>query len=114
MPQCPRDYDLFHVMACRVRVAEAIVAGRKARTACREAFTLAPTERPTGTGHDGLTEPGPGQWLGPLMCLARLLMSFAEGIIASAVHRLNTTVLDGMNKRIKVIKRMDYGCRGID
>ncbi|MBE5202476.1 transposase [Pectobacterium sp. FL60-S17] len=31
-----------------------------------------------------------------------------SGIIASVTHRLNTSVLDGMNNRIKVIKRMAY------
>ncbi|MCH2558624.1 MAG: transposase, partial [Alcanivorax sp.] len=36
------------------------------------------------------------------------------GIIASAAHRLNTSVLEGMNNRIKVIKRMAYGYRDSD
>ncbi|MBP3072648.1 transposase, partial [Acinetobacter baumannii] len=32
----------------------------------------------------------------------------------SALHRLNTSVLEGMNNRIKVIKRMAYGYRDTD
>ncbi|HAR59538.1 MAG TPA: ISL3 family transposase, partial [Alcanivorax sp.] len=39
---------------------------------------------------------------------------YAEGIIASATYRLNTSVLEGMNNRIKVIKRMAYGYRDSD
>ncbi|MCX9003950.1 transposase, partial [Citrobacter portucalensis] len=34
--------------------------------------------------------------------------------IASAAHRLNTSVLEGMNNKIKVIKRMAYGYRDND
>ena len=34
-----------------------------------------------------------------------------EGIVASATYRLNTSVLEGMNNKIKVIKRMAYGYR---
>ncbi len=33
------------------------------------------------------------------------------GIMSSTRHRLNTNVLEGMNNRIKVIKRMAYGYR---
>ncbi len=52
--------------------------------------------------------------LTPLIRFARLLKPYAEGIIASAAHRLNTSVLEGMNNRIKVIKRMAYGYRDSD
>ena len=41
----------------------------------------------------------------------RRLEPYLEGIISSARHRLNTSVLEGMNNRIKVIKRMAYGYR---
>ena len=34
-----------------------------------------------------------------------------SGIVASATWRLNTSVLEGINNRIKVIKRMAYGFR---
>jgi transposase len=45
---------------------------------------------------------------------AKNLKPYAEGIIASAVYSLNTSVLEGVNNRIKVIKRMAYGYRDSD
>ncbi|HDU6294035.1 TPA: transposase [Klebsiella aerogenes] len=42
------------------------------------------------------------------------LKGYVSGIIASATHRLNTSVLEGMNNKIKVIKRMAYGYRDND
>ncbi|MEE4189998.1 MAG: ISL3 family transposase [Halieaceae bacterium] len=45
---------------------------------------------------------------------ARNLKPYAEGIIASASYPLSTSVLEGVNNRIKVIKRMAYGYRDID
>lgn len=47
----------------------------------------------------------------PVIAFARKLQPYAQGIIASARHRLNTSILEGMNNRIKVIKRMAYGYR---
>lgn len=52
--------------------------------------------------------------LEPLIRFARRLKPYAEGIIASATDRLNTSVLEGVNNRIKVIKRMAYGFRDSD
>jgi len=52
--------------------------------------------------------------LAPLIRFARRLKPYAEGIIASATYWLNTSVLEGMNNRIKVIKRMAYGYRDSD
>ena len=52
--------------------------------------------------------------LKPLMHFARCLKPYAEGIIASATYRLNTSVLEGVNNKIKVIKRMAYGFRDSD
>ena len=49
--------------------------------------------------------------LAPVIAFARKLEKYVHGIIASARHRLNTSVLEGMNNRIKVIKRMAYGYR---
>lgn len=46
-----------------------------------------------------------------LVRFTRRLEPYLEGIISSARHRLNTRVLEGMNNRIKVIKRMAYGYR---
>ena len=47
----------------------------------------------------------------PVIAFARKLEKYVHGIIASARYRLNTSVLEGMNNRIKVIKRMAYGYR---
>lgn len=44
-----------------------------------------------------------------LMRFIRKLEPCLDGIVSSARHRLNTSVLEGMNNRIKVIKRMAYG-----
>lgn len=49
--------------------------------------------------------------LKPLITFARRLKPYLSGIIASARIRLQTSVLEGMNNRIKVIKRMAYGYR---
>lgn len=49
--------------------------------------------------------------LPPLIRFARNLAPYLPGIVASAVWRLNTSVLEGINNRIKVIKRMAYGFR---
>uniref|UniRef100_UPI00048618D6 transposase n=2 Tax=Rhodanobacter sp. OR87 TaxID=1076523 RepID=UPI00048618D6 len=49
--------------------------------------------------------------LPPLVAFAKRLAPYIDGIIASALYRLNTSVLEGMNNRIKVIKRMAYGYR---
>lgn len=46
-----------------------------------------------------------------LMRFTRKLEPYLDGIVSSARHRLNTSVLEGMNNRIKVIKRMAYGYR---
>ncbi len=52
--------------------------------------------------------------LKPVQLFARRLKNYVWGIIASAHHRLNTSVLEGMNNRIKVMKRMAYGYRDND
>ncbi|MAS10782.1 ISL3 family transposase [Endozoicomonas sp. G2_2] len=52
--------------------------------------------------------------IAPLQQFAKRLSAYVEGIIASAVHPMNTSVLEGMNNRIKVIKRQAYGFRNAD
>jgi len=52
--------------------------------------------------------------LAPVQQFARRLKGYVEGIIASATYRMNTSVLEGMNNKIKVIKRMAYGYRDND
>ena len=46
-----------------------------------------------------------------LITFANRLKGYVHGIIASAQYRMNTSVLEGMNNKIKVIKRMAYGYR---
>ena len=50
----------------------------------------------------------------PLILFAKRLQPYISGIIASATHPLNTSVIEGINNRIKVIKRMAYGFRDND
>ena len=47
----------------------------------------------------------------PLVRFARRLRPYLAGILASAAWHLNTSVLEGINNRIKVIKRMACGFR---
>ena len=49
--------------------------------------------------------------LAPLQRFARNLRKYARGILASAHFHMHTSVLEGVNNRIKVIKRMAYGFR---
>ena len=52
--------------------------------------------------------------LAPLQRFARNLRKYARGILASARFTMHTSVLEGVNNRIKVIKRMAYGFRDSD
>jgi len=47
----------------------------------------------------------------PLKAFARKLKPYLHGIVASAMHPLHTSRLEGINNKIKVIKRMAYGYR---
>lgn len=49
--------------------------------------------------------------LAPLQRFARNLQRYARGILASARFHLHASLLEGVNNRIKVIKRMAYGFR---
>lgn len=46
-----------------------------------------------------------------LITFAKRLRPYLQGIVNSASYPLSTSVLEGMNNRIKVIKRMAYGYR---
>lgn len=52
--------------------------------------------------------------LEPLKLFARRLRPYLRGILASAIYPLHTSGLEGINNKIKVIKRMAYGYRDID
>ena len=47
----------------------------------------------------------------PLKEFARKLRGYLPGILAHCKWRLNTSILEGINNKIKVIKRMAYGYR---
>ncbi|WP_370280815.1 transposase, partial [Pontibacterium sp.] len=47
----------------------------------------------------------------PLLDFARKLKPYLHGIVASAIHPLHTSRLEGKKNNIKVIKRMAYGYR---
>lgn len=47
----------------------------------------------------------------PLRRFAKRLKPYVPGIVAHCRHRLHTSLLEGINNKIKVIKRMAYGFR---
>ena len=47
----------------------------------------------------------------PLAQFANKLSVYLEGLLAYTKYRLTTGVLEGMNNKIKVIKRVAYGFR---
>lgn len=49
--------------------------------------------------------------LAPAIQFARRLRKYLRGILASAIYPMNSSILEGVNNRIKVIKRMAYGFR---
>lgn len=46
-----------------------------------------------------------------LVQFAKRLNKYRRGILASAIYPMNSSILEGVNNRIKVIKRMAYGFR---
>lgn len=50
----------------------------------------------------------------PLLQFGQRLKNYLHGIVASAVHPLHTCRLEGMNNKIKLMKRMAYGYRDIE
>ena len=50
----------------------------------------------------------------PLQQFASKLKRYLHGIVASSEHRLHTGRLEGMNNKIKLMKRMGYGYRDIE
>lgn len=49
--------------------------------------------------------------LSPAIQFAKRLRKYLRGILASAIYPMNSSILEGVNNRIKVIKRMAYGFR---
>lgn len=50
----------------------------------------------------------------PLKKFARMLKNHMEGILAHCKYKINTGILEGINNKIKVIKRVAYGFRDFD
>jgi transposase len=50
----------------------------------------------------------------PLMLFARRLKGYLQGILNHCLWPLHTGILEGINNKIKVIKRMAYGFRDHD
>jgi transposase len=49
--------------------------------------------------------------IAPVIKFAKQLRKYLRGILASAIYPMNSSILEGVNNRIKVIKRMAYGFR---
>ena len=49
--------------------------------------------------------------IAPVIQFAKRIKKYLRGILASSIYRMNSSVLEGVNNRIKVIKRMAYGFR---
>lgn len=47
--------------------------------------------------------------VGPLVRFAKLLKPYLSGIVSHSLYPLHTSLLEGINNKIKVIKRMAYG-----
>lgn len=45
----------------------------------------------------------------PLVAFAQNLRNYIDGIVTSCQYEINTSVLEGVNNRIKQIKRRAYG-----
>ena len=50
----------------------------------------------------------------PLKAFARKLLHYLPGLLAHCRYPLHTSLLEGINNKIKVIKRMAYGFRDDD
>ena len=62
-------------------------------------------------GLAGLVQPRDPQRIEPLKTFARRLKAKIDGVLAHCRRPLHTSLLEGMNNKIKVIKRMPYGYR---
>jgi len=49
--------------------------------------------------------------IAPVIQFAKRLAKYRRGILASAIYPMSSSILEGVNNRIKVIKRMAYGFR---
>ncbi len=108
-PQAKVVYDLFHVVAKygrdvidRVRVDQA--------NQLKEMWYCTDEAEATAQWNlwwQQVRESG----IRPLLQFGQRLKNHLHGIVASAVHPLHTCRLEGMNNKIKLLKRMGYGYR---
>jgi len=99
-----------------VRLKELLAANQPLLIVCLmkeqlKSFWYAPTEKVAQQRWVHWYQQALDSALEPLIRFAKRLKPYINGIIASASYHLNTSVLEGMNNRIKVIKRMAYGYR---
>ena len=51
--------------------------------------------------------------LAPAIQFAKRLKKYLRGILASAIYQMNSSILEGVNNKIKVIKRRCYGLKNV-
>lgn len=61
---------------------------------------------------DHWLEQAQGSGIAALAHFAFKLKAYLHGILSRCRHRLNTSIVEGINNTIKVIKRRAYGYRG--
>lgn len=77
----------------------------------RACGTINTRERHGTSGRSGTIGPSRRAGIKPLKQFARRLSAKIEGIIYHCLYPLHTSLLEGINNKIKVIKRMAYGFR---
>lgn len=103
----------------RIRLSELLAANRKLATVYVLKDDL---KRLWDYGHAGYARKFWKQWynrairsrIKPLKAFARKLKGRLPGILAHCRWRLHTSLLEGINNKIKVLKRMAYGYRDDD
>ncbi|KCV00262.1 ISL3 family transposase, partial [Bordetella holmesii] len=64
-----------------------------------------------GAGQDHWLQQAQGSGIAALAHFALKLKAYLHGILSRCRHRLNTSIVEGINNTIKVIKRRAYGYR---
>ena len=102
-----------------VRLSERLEANQPLNTvyvmkAAMKDLWFAPDEQEAGQRWNEWYKQSQESGIKALKQFADKLKGYVSGIVASVTHRLNTSVLEGMNNNIKVIKRMACGYRNDD
>ena len=114
--QCPQAeivYDLFHVVAKygrevidRVRVDEA----NRLKGDLKELWRLRDRNQ-ARTAWESWVSRAIESGIAPLIAFANKLQKYLDGILSHCRWPLHTSLLEGFNNKIKLIKRMAYGSR---